>query len=69
MDQFQADLAALGFPTTTGADNPSATSLSDALNGMRQQITASSGLSTYARLTALSKLDQLSAELSSGGLS
>jgi hypothetical protein len=46
VDRFQNELAALGFPTTTGADNPSATSLSDALSGMRQQITAQSSLST-----------------------
>jgi hypothetical protein len=63
LDRFQAELAALGFPTTSGTDNPSAVSLADALVGMRAQITAQTGLSAYARTTAITALDQLSAEL------
>jgi hypothetical protein len=69
LDRFQADLAALGFVTAANADNdPSAATLAEALRGMRAQITAQSSLSTYARITALDRLDQLTAELSSGGL-
>ena len=68
VDRFQTELGALGFSTTTGADNPSAESLSEALAGMRAQITAQTSLSAYARLSALSRLDQLAAELASGGL-
>jgi hypothetical protein len=69
MDQFQSELVALGFDTSTGGDiNPSAATLRDALTGVRQKITAQGTLSTYARVTALSKLDQLVAELSSAGL-
>jgi hypothetical protein len=69
MDQFQSELAALGFATSTGGENnPSAATFSEALIGMRQQIAAQSSLSTYARVTALSKLELLIAELSSSGL-
>jgi hypothetical protein len=69
MDQFQNELVALGFDTSTGGDNnPSAATLADALDAMRAQIVASSSMSTDARVTALSRLDQLKAELSSSGL-
>jgi hypothetical protein len=67
VDQFQNELAALNFPMT-GADNPSAATLAEALAQMRQMIAAQSSMSTYARIMALSKLDELTAELSSGGL-
>jgi hypothetical protein len=67
VDQFQNELLALNFPMT-GADNPAAVSLSDALAEMRVQIAAQSSMSVYSRLTAIVKLDQLTAELSSAGV-
>jgi hypothetical protein len=63
---FRAELAALDFPL--GAATPSVATLAGALDAMRAEITAQTGLATYARIMAIARLEQLIAELSSLGV-
>ena len=66
--QFQTELAALDFPMLGITTPPPVTTLGEALDAMRQQITGQSSPSVNAKIWALIRLDRLTAELSSVGL-